>query len=354
MVALRNQPGGDFVARLLMIVSSARTIDLVSEKGRETGYSVDEVLKPYDKFVAVGVEVVAATPDGKPPHPDPFTLEPQFHYPDEDKDFLAQVLRSFAPDLDDIRVTLHHHTELDLIAARRVFQALVASNLDHDSAWSLVTGAARTAWREDCNFIEVLADEPEVTSKLSCEDLQALAQRVQDDSVAQAAYKAARLAAIETLLHPQNLSQMSDEEILSFDALFLPGGHGAMVDLASNCDVGRAVRLLHLREKTVATVCHGPAAFLSAGSGPEGAWLFDGYKLVSVTDEEEDQIPYGKLGLPWYLESELKNYGAIFDDGDAAWVSHVVVDRNLVTAQNPASSEAMADAILKKLRIEAR
>src|SRR6266540_686070 len=113
---LVNQPGGICMARLLMIVSSARSIDLVSEKGRETGYSADEVLKPYDKFVAVGVEVVVATPDGKPPHADPFTLEPQFHYPDEDKDFVSQVVRSFAPDLDDIRVTLHHLTELDLIA----------------------------------------------------------------------------------------------------------------------------------------------------------------------------------------------------------------------------------------------
>jgi putative intracellular protease/amidase len=339
------------MARLLMIVSSARSIDLVSEKGRETGYSADEVLKPYDKFVAVGVEVVAATPDGKPPHADPFTLEPQFHYSDEDKDFLSQVVRSFAPDLDDIRVTLHHLTELDLIVARRVSQALTVSGLDHDSAWSLVTGAARTAWREDRNFIEILAEYPEVTGKLSPEHLRALARQVQDESVARAAYTAARLAAIETLQHPRDLSRMSDEEILSFDAVFFPGGHGAMVDLPSNVHVGRAVRLLHLREKTVATVCHGPAAFLSAGSGPEGAWLFDGYKLVSVTNEEEKQLPYGKLGLSWSLESELKNYGAVFDDGDAAWVSHVVVDRNLVTGQNADSSEATAEAILKKLGV---
>ena len=342
------------MARLLMIVSSARSIDLVSERGRQTGYSADEVLKPYDKFVAVGVEVVAATPDGEPPLADPYTLEPQFHYPDEDKDFLSQVVRGFAPDLDDIRMTLHHLTELDLIVARRVFRAMIERGLDHDSAWSLVARAAWTAWREDRSFIEVLADDPEVTGKLSSQRLHALAQQVRDESVARAAHKAERLAAIDTLRRPQNLSQMSDEEILSFDALFFPGGHGAMVDLPSNADVGRAIRLLHLREKTVATVCHGPAAFLSAGSGPEGTWLFDGYKLVSVTDEEEDQIPYGKLGMPWYLESELKNYGAIFDDGDAAWVSHVVVDRNLVTAQNPDSSEAMADAVLRKLGVAAR
>jgi putative intracellular protease/amidase len=337
------------MARLLMIVSSARSIDLASEKGHETGYWADEVLKPYDKFVAAGVEVVAATPDGKPPHADPFGFEPQFHYPDEDKDFLSQVGRSFAPDLDDIRITLHHLTELDLIAARRVSQALTVSGLDHDSAWSLVTRAARTAWREDRNFIEVLADDPEVTGELSPEHLRALALEVRDESVARATHMAERLTAIETLQHPRDLSQMSDEEILSFDAVFFPGGYGPMVDLASNADVGRAIRLLHLREKTVAAVCHGPAAFLSAGSGPEGAWLFDGYKIASSTEEEDDQMPYGKLGLPWYLENALKARGAIFDDGDAAWVPYVVIDRNLITGQNSDSSESIAEAAIKRL-----
>src|SRR5258708_20269791 len=132
------------MARLLMIISSARSIDLTSEKGHETGYWADEVLKPYNKFVAADVEVVVATPDGKPPHADPLGFEPQFHYPDEDKDFLSQVVRSFAPDLDDIRVTLRHLTELDLIAARRLSQALTVSGLDHATACSLFTRAPRT------------------------------------------------------------------------------------------------------------------------------------------------------------------------------------------------------------------
>lgn len=342
------------MARLLMIVSSARRIDLASEKGHETGYWADEVLKPYDKFVAAGVEVVAATPDGKPPHADPFGLEPRFHYPDEDKDFLSQVVRSFAPDLDDIRVTLHHLTELDLIAARRVFQALVENGLDRDSAWGAVTRGAQTAWRKERNFTKVLAADPVVTSRLSPEHLRALATEVQDESAARAKHMAKRLAAIKTLRQPRDLSQMSDEEILSFDAVFFPGGHGPMVDLAANADVERVLRLLHLREKTISAVCHGPAAFLSAGEGPEGGWLFDGYKLAGFTDEEEDQTPYGKLGISWYVESELKNRGAVFDDGDANWVSHVVVDRNLVTGQNPDSSEATAEAILKKLGVEVK
>ena len=342
------------MARLLMIVSSARSIDLASDKGHTTGYWADEVLKPYDKFVAAGVEVVAATPDGASPHADPFGLEPRFHYPDEDKDFLSQVVRSFAPDMDDILVTLHHFSELDLIAARRVFYALVDSGLDRDTAWSAVTRGAGIAWRNDRNFIDVLAADSVVISKLSLEHLRALAYEVQDESAARAKHVAQRLASIETLKHPRNLSHLTDEEILSFDAVFFPGGHGPMVDLASNADVTRVLRLLHLQQKTVAAVCHGSAAFLSAGSGPEGAWLFDGYKVAGFTDEEEDQTPYGKLGIAWYLESELKNYGAVFDDGDAAWVSHVVVDRNLVTGQNPDSSEATAEAILKKLGVEVK
>jgi hypothetical protein len=174
------------MARILMIVSSARSIDLASEKGHETGYWADEVLKPYGKFVAASVEIVAATPDGKPPHADPIGLEPRFHYPDEDKDFLSQVVRSFARDLDDIRVTLHHLTELDLIAARKVFQTLIVRGLSQHISWSLVTRAARTAWREDRNFIQVLADDPEVADKLTPEHLRALALEVQDESVARA------------------------------------------------------------------------------------------------------------------------------------------------------------------------
>src|SRR5258708_10071164 len=153
------------MTRLLMIVSSARSINRASDKGHTTGYWADEVLKPYDKFVAADVEVVVATPDGAPPHADPFGLEPRFHYPDEDKDFLSQVVRSFAPDMDDILVTLHHFSELDLIAARRLFYALVDSRLDRDTVWSRVTRGARTAWCGYRNFIVVLSTASVVPSK---------------------------------------------------------------------------------------------------------------------------------------------------------------------------------------------
>jgi putative intracellular protease/amidase len=339
-----------WMGRVLMIVSSARTFELARDPQHPTGYWAEEVLKPYDRFVQAGLEVAVATADGRPPQADPFGLESRFHYPDEDEDFLASIERTFAPDVDDVRVTLHQFTELDLIAARRVFLALLEAGVDPDAARSLVARHARTAWRDDRNLVEVLAEDPEVTSRLLPERLRALALEVQDAAAVEAGRVTERLSSIESLQHPLDLRAMSDEDVLGFDAVFFPGGHGPMVDLAANPDVRRILHLLADREeKTISAVCHGSAALLSAGQGPEGAWLFDGYKMTGFTDEEEDQTPYGRLGVPWYVESALKNRGAVFDDADAAWVSHVVVDRNLVTGQNPGASEATADAIIKRL-----
>lgn len=74
--------------------------------------------------------------------------------------------------------------------------------------------------------------------------------------------------------------------------------------------------------------------------------------LASVTrtfKREEDQTRLGRRGMPWYVETALKNAGAIFDDAGFAWTSHVVVDRNLIAGQNPASSDAAADAVLKRI-----
>ena len=336
--------------RLLMVVSSARTLSLADGTEHPTGYWAEEVLTPYRQFVDRGVEVVVATPDGQPPQPDPYGLEPIFHYPDEDEDFAGSVFRSFAPDVDNIRITLHQMTELNLMTARRVFLALREAGLSSAEARGVVEACARIAWREDRDFIDVLAAEPVVAANLTADRLKAIADELKAESAAESERVAKTLASMETLQQPRNLSELTDDEILGFDAVFFPGGHGPMADLADNADVARTLRLLHERERPVAALCHGPAALLSAGEGHEG-WLFDGFKLTAFTDEEEDQTQAGKLGMSWYLETELKNRGAVFDDGDSAWAPHIVVDRNLVTAQNPASSEAAADAVLKKLGV---
>ncbi|MGH2667698.1 MAG: DJ-1/PfpI family protein [bacterium] len=336
--------------RLLMVVSSAKTLTLAEGTPHPTGYWAEEVEKPYLRFVEQGVDVVVATPDGQAPQPDPYGLEPIFHYPDDDEDFAGSVFRSFAPDVDDIRLTLHQLTELNLMAARRVFQALRDAGLSAAEARGVVESCARRAWAQDRDFIEVLAEEPVVAGNVPIERLEQAAADLRADSEVESRRVATTLASIEALQRPKKLSDISDDEALTFDAIFFPGGHGPMVDLHENPDVDRLVRLLHERDRTVAALCHGPAALLSVGEGHEG-WLFDGYKMTAFTDEEEDQTRAAKHGMLWYLESALKNAGAVFDDAPAAWVSHVIVDRNVITGQNPNSSEATADVVLKRLGV---
>jgi putative intracellular protease/amidase len=75
--------------------------------------------------------------------------------------------------------------------------------------------------------------------------------------------------------------------------------------------------------------------------------------MTAFTDEEENQTDVGRLGMAWRLDVALKNAGAVFDDGPSAWSAHVVVDRDVVTGQNPASAEATARAVVKRLRASA-
>ena len=337
------------MAKLLMIVSSARTIRLADGSDHPTGYRAEEVRQPYEAFADAGANVVIATPDGKAPQPDPWGLEPFFHYPQVDEDFMFSVLRRFAYHPDRVRVTFTHFAELNLVAVRRVYLTLLDTGMDPFEARKAVESAAHRAWQRNIDFIEVLADDDEVTSRLSVERIRGIRDEVWHASQARARSAADTLARLPGLQHPGDLSVLTEEEILGFEGVFVPGGHGSMVDFADNADIGRVLRLMHGAGRPIAALCHGPAALLSAPDA-DGVWMFDGYQMTAFTDEEEDQTKAGKIGMPWHLEAALKNRGAIFDDGDAAWVSHVVVDRNLITGQNPGSAEAVAGALLKRLR----
>jgi putative intracellular protease/amidase len=243
-------------------------------------------------------------------------------------------------------------TELDLIAARRIDGALRASGLASGATRSAIQTAARTAWSQDSNFVDVLATDDTVTAHLSHARLRELAREVQRDSADAARRIADRLASIEGFRHPRALAEL-ENELDSFDALFIPGGHGPMVDMAHNPLVGRVLREFQSRGRTIAALCHGPAALLAAGEDGEGRWLFDGYRVTSFSDEEEEGTEAGRLGMAWLLESALKSAGAVFDDAPLAWVSHIVVDRNLVTGSNPMSSDAIAEAVIKLLPVPA-
>ncbi|HVW25661.1 MAG TPA: DJ-1/PfpI family protein [Polyangiaceae bacterium] len=337
------------MSKILMLVSSAKVIRLADGTPQPTGYFVEEAIKPYDRFVAAGAEVVVTTSDGQTPHPDPYGLEHFFHYPDEDEDFLASITRTFMHDVDDIRITLQHLTEFDLIAARRVHASLCETGWTDSESRDSVASAARISWSRGRNFIEVLSNDARVTERLPPPRMRALADEVKRESEAISKATLERLTNNPVFRNAVRLGSMKDEQILAFDCLFVPGGHGPMVDMANNPDVGRVLRLLHSRQKTIAGLCHGPAALLSAGETPSGRWLFDGYKMTAFTDEEESQTRLGLKGFPWYVETALKNAGAVFDQSPLPWTSHVVVDRNLITSQNPMSSDAAADAVLQRI-----
>ena len=139
---------------------------------------------------------------------------------------------------------------------------------------------------------------------------------------------------------------LADVDPSSYDAVFVPGGHGPMEDLAVSDDLGRILVTMLDGGKVVSSVCHGPAGLLPA-KREDGSWLFAGRKLTAFTDAEEEQAGLADKA-PWLLEARLREAGATFSSGEP-WAPHVVVDDNLVTGQNPASSTEAAQKVVGQL-----
>lgn len=334
--------------RIAFVVSSAREIDLRDSGKHPTGYWAEQALTSYELFAAAGADVVVITPEGNAPVVEPYSLEPIFHYPDEDRRYFASVYRTFHHDPDDIRITLHHSTQLELVASRRIARCLEVAGKTTDEAHELVSRAAKIAWQRNRRLVDVMLTESldgglsEASLRGAVADLTTVARALAEDRKAQ-------LDCIEGFRAPVALSELTDEQLGDFDALFAPGGHAPMVDLPDNPDVARLVSIMHAKGATIAALCHGQALLLAAPERIDGQWLFEGFRLTCCTNEEEDQNAFGELGMAWYLASALQNAGAIFDDAPSPWVSHVVVDRNLITGQNLYSTAATAGAVLKAL-----
>ncbi|KAK4458075.1 class I glutamine amidotransferase-like protein [Cladorrhinum samala] len=133
-----------------------------------------------------------------------------------------------------------------------------------------------------------------------------------------------------------------------FDAIFYPGGHGPMYDLAVDEDSQKLIAEFWAKGKVVAAVCHGPAAFVNVKLA-DGKPLVDGKKLTAFSDAEEQQVGADKA-VPFALETKLKEEGAKYEKAAEAWGEKVVVDGRLVTGQNPASAKGVGEAILKALK----
>ncbi len=140
---------------------------------------------------------------------------------------------------------------------------------------------------------------------------------------------------------------LADVDLDSYDAVFVPGGHGPMEDLSASQDLGRLLVAMLDGGKVVSSVCHGPAGLLPA-TRDDGSWLFAGRKLTDFTNAEEEQAGLADKA-PWLLETRLREAGATFSSGEA-WAPFVVVDDKLVTGQNPASSTEAAHQVVGLLK----
>ena len=140
--------------------------------------------------------------------------------------------------------------------------------------------------------------------------------------------------------------RLSDVRLEDYDAVYLPGGHGPMSDLAFDADVGRLLTAQLASGNPLFIVCQGPAAILSTRI--HGVSPFKGYRMTCFTNEEEEAVGLAPRAT-WLLETDLKEkIGIDFSRGEI-WKPYMVEDRNLVTGQNPASAAVLAKRLLEVL-----
>jgi putative intracellular protease/amidase len=151
-------------------------------------------------------------------------------------------------------------------------------------------------------------------------------------------------AAQSALAHTVKLADVSSND---FDAVFYPGGHGPLWDLAEDKNSIRLIEATIAAGKPVAAVCHAPAV-LRHVRGEDGSPLVKGRKVTGFTNSEEAAVQLSAI-VPFLVEDMLIEKGGDYSKA-ADWQSHVVRDGLLITGQNPASSEAAAVSLLDKLK----
>lgn len=133
----------------------------------------------------------------------------------------------------------------------------------------------------------------------------------------------------------------------SFDAVFYPGGHGPMWDLAEDAESIALIGAMIAAGKPVAAVCHAPAVLRHA-KAPGGQPLVQGKKVTGFTNTEEAASGLSKV-VPFLVEDMLTELGGHYSKaGD--WQSHIEIDGMLITGQNPASSGPAAKALLARFQ----
>ncbi|HEX5651807.1 MAG TPA: type 1 glutamine amidotransferase domain-containing protein [Chitinophagaceae bacterium] len=147
------------------------------------------------------------------------------------------------------------------------------------------------------------------------------------------------------LKDPEAMDFLANSSVLEkvngadFDLVFLTGGHGAMWDLADNKIAKQLLEIFNNANKLIGSVGHGAVGLLSL-QNDKGELLIKGRQLTAFSDTEEESSGLSKV-VPFLLEDRLALGGALYSKGES-YVSYVVADGNIVTGQNPASSEGVA------------
>lgn len=145
-----------------------------------------------------------------------------------------------------------------------------------------------------------------------------------------------------------NTAVLSSVSAKDYDAVFYPGGHGPLWDLAEDTHSIALIEAFHNSGKPVGAVCHAPAA-LRHTKAADGSPLVKNKSVTGFSNTEEVAVGLSTV-VPFLVEDMLKSNGGSYSK-TADWEPHTVSDGYLITGQNPASSEATAQAVLALLRV---
>ncbi len=175
--------------------------------------------------------------------------------------------------------------------------------------------------------------QPPLDPKSDAPDAQTDAtRRFKDDAAAQAVLA--------------STGKLAEVKAADFDAVFYPGGHGPLWDLAEDKTSIALIEAMAAASKPVAVVCHAPGV-LRHVKGADGQPLVKGKRVTGFTNTEEEAVGLTEV-VPFLVEDMLKQNGGQYERG-ADWASFVLTDGKLVTGQNPASSEEAAQALIRLL-----
>lgn len=150
---------------------------------------------------------------------------------------------------------------------------------------------------------------------------------------------------------PRPFASISDEELKTFAAVFIPGGHAPLVDLGGDEELGRILRYFHGENKPTAAICHGPLALLSTRKVGDGEFVYKGYEITCWSDAEEKVMETLLRGEIDKVESQLRDAGAVMVEGGREKLGKTTLCRELLTGGNPLAAEELGERFVRMVSV---